>query len=102
MAGRVDANLLYDSAGINVMTIKSKGFTVTIPQMGNAYYFAHQPCAQAMIDKPTISFAKKYWLEHYNVRIISPHNSIKGYMNNDYRFVFENEGAYMLFMLEWS
>jgi len=80
----------------------SKGYSVKFSEMGMAYIHAHRPCAQAMIDKPTIAFVKKYWKEKYNVRIVVPRKFIKGYISNEYRFVFENEGAYMLFRLEWA
>jgi hypothetical protein len=85
----------------------TKKYAVTMSEMGAvAYSRAHKPCAETM--KPngtmpmTIGTVKKFWKERYNVHIVSPNRRAGRYMNSEYKFVFENEGAYMLFLLEWA
>jgi hypothetical protein len=82
--------------------IQSKGCVVNIPQMGVAYVHAHTPCVQSIREDGFLlrmRQIKKYWKEKYNVRIVSPRIN-GGY--KDYKFIFEDEGAFVMFMLEWS
>jgi hypothetical protein len=70
--------------------------------MGVAYIHAYTPCIHSIRENGfplSIRKFKKYWKEKYNVRIVSPRKN-GGY--SDYKFIFEDEGAYVLFMLEWA
>ena len=78
------------------MTMKSKGYPVTIAEMGQAYYHAHRPCVLLNFDQQSISFVKRYWREHYDVRIT---RARAGY---EYKFIFRDKEHFMLFLLEWA